>query len=260
MSQDLEQLTKGIGKVMETVPSLYEDALQPMVKEGGKMLARIPRAINAAFAGLDKWILSKEHNIEETKKLLAQKLQNIEPENIVEPEAYVAIPAIQAIAYSMSSEELRNLYANLLAKAMNNDTKAMVHPAYVEIIKQLSPIDAAIFKEIYWAAQQPLIDLSIQRENGGLINQIYNISWVTSYEPVQIRVSFDNLIRLGLIEVPFGIFYKDDRIYDMVRNTDFYSKTKEELEKQNLGVIHEEKKMIRFTSLAVSFYDVCIQE
>ena len=39
----------------------------------------------------------------------------------------------------MNSKELRDLYANLPAKAMNSDTKDTVHPAYLETIKQLSP-------------------------------------------------------------------------------------------------------------------------
>lgn len=52
------------------------------------------------------------------------------------PEAYVAVPALQAISYSMNSEELRNMYANLLAKAIDIDEKDKVHPAFVELIKQ----------------------------------------------------------------------------------------------------------------------------
>ena len=122
MPEGLDQLAKGIGKAIQTVPELYQDAFQPTVQETGKLVSRIPRAINAAFSGLDKWILNREYSIDETKKLLAQKLENVEPEKIVEPEPYVAIPAIQAISYSMNSEELRDLYANLLAKAMNTDT------------------------------------------------------------------------------------------------------------------------------------------
>lgn len=67
----------------------------------------------------------------ETEKLLEQKLKNIDEEKIVSPESYVAVPAIQAISYSMNSDELRNLYANLLAKAMVTPTKDAVHPSFV---------------------------------------------------------------------------------------------------------------------------------
>lgn len=260
LSGGLERLATGIGKAIETVPELYEDAFQPVVQESGKILARIPSAINAAFSGLDKWILNREYNIEETKKILAKKLEDIEPEKIVEPEPYVAIPALQAISYSMNSTELQNLYANLLARAMNSDTKDKVHPAYVEIIKQLSPVDAAIFKELYWTGQQPLIDLSILKETGGQIFSVRNISWLTSFAPEFVGVSLDNLIRLGLIEIPFGESYTNDQVYDKVRATDYYMEIKSELEKKNLGKINEGKKLINITRLAIAFYEVCIQE
>ena len=92
--KELDKLSEGIGKALETTTELYHDALQPSAQESGKLIARIPRAINAAFAGLDKWILNREYSVEETKKLLAAKLDNINPEKIVEPEPYVAVPAI----------------------------------------------------------------------------------------------------------------------------------------------------------------------
>ena len=148
MPVKLDKLAGTIGDTLKTAPTLYEDALQPAVQEVGKFVARIPRAINAAFCGIDKWILNKEYTINETKKLLAQKLENVNPEKIIEPEPYVAVPIIQAISYSMNNEELRNLYANLLANAMNLDTKDSVHPSFVEIIRQMSPNDAKIFKHI----------------------------------------------------------------------------------------------------------------
>ena len=66
MAEGFDQLAKGIGKAIETVPELYEDAFQPTVQETGKLVARIPRAINAAFSGLDRWILNKEYSIDET--------------------------------------------------------------------------------------------------------------------------------------------------------------------------------------------------
>lgn len=154
-------------KALKTVPELYHDTLQPSAQETGKMLARIPRAINAAFSRLDKWILNREYSVDETKKLLTEKLNKVDPDKIVEPEPYVAIPAIQAISYAMNSDELRNLYANLLAKSMISDTKDTVHPSFVEIIKQMSPIDAHIFQIIMSSQPRPIIDLEKELPGGG---------------------------------------------------------------------------------------------
>lgn len=167
MPEGFDKLAGAIGDALKTAPTLYEDAFQPTVQEVGKFAARVPRAINVAFSGLDKWILNKEYAIDETKKLLEKKLENVNPDNIVEPEPYVAVPAIQAISYSMNNGELRNLYANLLANAMNSDIKNMVHPSFVEIIKQMSPNDATIFKIVSESNLTPLIDLSLKMPKGG---------------------------------------------------------------------------------------------
>jgi len=135
-----------IGK--EVIPNIYDDGAKPAIREIGQFIARPLKLINTLFQPLDIWLLNKEYNIEKTKILLAERLQHVKPEELVSPEPHVAIPAIIALSYSMDSEELRNLYANLLSKAMVLGMKDKVHPSFVEIIKQLSPIDAIVFKEI----------------------------------------------------------------------------------------------------------------
>ena len=260
MSEGLDKLASAIGDTLKTAPTLYEDALQPTVQEVGKFVARIPRAINAAFSGLDQWILNKEYAIDETKKLLEKKLENVDPDKIVEPESYVAVPAIQAISYSMNSEELRNLYANLFAKAMNSDTKDSVHPSFVEIIKQLSPTDAIIFKTIFESKYTPLIDLSIETCTSVHDYYTYNISWITLYNYQEVRMSLDNLLRLGLIEIPFNITYGDDTIYELVRKTDSYIQITDKLQSINHHRLNENKKYLKCTEFSILFYKICIKD
>lgn len=141
-----DKLLDGTGKLLETVPQIYDDGLKDATKESGKFLARIPRAINAALSGLDIWIAQREYNVEATKKLLAMKLESTDPAKIVPPDMHIAVPALRSIAYSMDSPELRDMYANLLAKAMHADLKSSVRAAFVTIIEQMEPIDAVNLK------------------------------------------------------------------------------------------------------------------
>ena len=110
-----EDLIK-IGK--EVIPNIYDDGGKPAIREVGKFIARPLKLINALFQPLDMWLLNKEYNIEKTKLLLAERLKHVKEDDLVSPEPHVAIPAIIALSYSMDSEELRDLYANLLSKAM----------------------------------------------------------------------------------------------------------------------------------------------
>ena len=265
MPEGLDKLAGAIGDTLKTAPTLYEDALQPTVQEVGKFAARIPRAINAAFSGLDKWILNKEYAIDETKKLLEKKLENVDPDKIVEPEAYVAVPAIQAISYSMNSEELRNLYANLLAKAMNSDTKDFVHPSFVEIIKQMSPIDSLVFKTIMERTANPIIDLVYNKyksdihiaiERRTIIENVTDIS-VAPVETVCITI--DNLIKQGLISIPKGDAYTNTTLYDNILKSQFYIIKQQSCPITPDGfVFSHNKKVIVKTHLGNSFYKTCV--
>ena len=215
MSEGFGKLAEGVGKAIETVPDLYDDALKPATQELGKTLSLIPCAINAALVPLRQWIAEREYKLAETEKLLAQKLEHVDEDKIVTPEAYVAISAIQAISYSMNSEELRNLYANLLAKAMNSDTKDEVHPAYVNIISQMSPLDARVLKIVANTKDNdfPLIDIVACNKSMLEKPTIYlfqNLSSTNISNAESLSLSFENLHRNNLIhfvEKPYSDGY-----------------------------------------------------
>lgn len=256
MSDALSELLKSAADTIEVIPEIYEDGLQPTVQEVGKLVARVPRAINAALSQFDLWILNREYNIEETKKLLAKKLENISIEKIVPPEPYVAVPALQAISYSMDNNELRNLYANLLSKAMNIDTKDLVHPCFTDIIKQMSPLDARVLQSIMVNSVTPIIHISVgTNESKGYANLIDNISWMTFDSFAKISISINNLSRLGLIDLPSGDHYTDDSIYNTIKEQTQFRELTSKYEKQ----INPDNQFLKFTKGYIKKTDLGIQ-
>lgn len=261
MQKGLDNLADAIGDTLKTAPTLYEDALQQTAQESGKTLALIPRAINAALVPLRQWIAEREYKLAETEKLLAQKLEHVGEDKIVTPEGYVAVPAIQAISYSMNSEELRNLYANLLAKAMNSDTKDMVHPSFVEIIKQMSPIDAKIFKIILESAVTPIISIVVEHKNDGGFHFFSEYcSWIELFSLNQCQVSFNNLSRLGLIEIPQNDYYIDEKMYLPIFNNPLFQAAEKECQSHLLEgeSMQYSYQYIKTTEIANLFYRICI--
>lgn len=270
MPEGLDKFTGDVGDVLKTAPTIYEDALQPTTQESGEILALVPRTIKAALLPLRQWIAEREYKLAETEKLLAKKLEHVSEDKIVTPEAYVAVPAIQAISYSMNSEELRNLYANLLAKAMNSDTKDLVHPSFVEIIKQMSPIDALVLNEIAHSKHFPLVNLSIKQYESLDLNPIKkmqgakngysypNVTYISfaSYESV--LVSLDNLLRLKLTEERFSL--KKDTP-QKIQNTTLYKNFKKELQSLMSGDNWEYEEQVHSFTLSFlgkNFCDICI--
>ncbi|WP_349670599.1 DUF4393 domain-containing protein [Lacrimispora sp.] len=262
-----DKFAEGVGKTIETVPEFYNDGLKPATQESGKTLALLPRTINAALIPLRMWIAKKEYNLTELEKLLAKKLEHVDENKIVTPEPYVAIPAIQAISYSMDSKELRNLYANILAKSMNSDTKDFVHPSFVEIIKQLTPLDSLIFNHISTKMRTPVINLSLSTNDSdnSRNNWIKNITDFTFSEDYKlISISIDNLLRLGLIEIPYKRKITDITQYDSVRNSIHFKKAKIRLQKLIAKGIGKKIKMqlnyIQKTSLGIAFKEICVDD
>ena len=213
----VDRLVEGIGETVKHIPEFYNDGLKSSTQETGKTLALIPRTINAALAPLRKWIAEREYSVSETERLLAIKLEGINAESIVSPEAYVAVPVLQAISYCKNSEELRNMYANLLATSMVENEKENAHPSFVEIIKQLSPDEAKLLKRIDEEGEPfPLIDVRLYTDKLSYVTKIHNFTLlaegVCDY-PNRVFEYIDNLVRLMIIEIPAGVHIKNDDIY-----------------------------------------------
>jgi len=248
--------------IKEVAADVYEDAGRPIAKPTGELLGLVPRAIKAALSPLEKWIMQREYNISETQKLLEQKLQNVRPELIESPEPHIAVPAMQYICYCMDCDELRDMYANLLANSMNKVVKNGVHPAFVEIIKQLSPDEAKILRFIYDNGLVPTIGLNIIKKtktNLAFLKLFTDIPELCGCEDIiGYEKHIDNLVRLGLVEIPDECL-TDKNKYERLKKHPFIIKRKNELESLDLvervdfieGCIH-------VTEFGNSFCSICL--
>lgn len=249
------------GKTLEVAPNLYDDTIHPTAKESGKTLSLIPKTINAALVPLRQWIAKKEYNMAETEKLLAYKLEHLDPEKIVSPEPYVAVPALQAISYSMDNSQLRNLYANLIANSMNVDIKDSVHPSFVEIIKQLSPLDAQVFDIICNNTVNPMIHIKrVKTKGNGSIYLTKNITLLNITTEDLLSISIDNLERLNLIEIPYGASYTTESLYQPFFNLNIYKNYEQAYATSTDYKIDVDKRVINVTNMGRSFHNICVKD
>lgn len=140
--RDAADAVKG---VVEAVP-IYQDALQPAAKEIGTALQTITKAIHVALAPISALVWGYEKIRDYLNETLTEKLKNVPPERIVTPSPSVAGPTVEALRFAAHEPSLRELYANLLATSMNFETAHNAHPAFVDIIKQLTPDEARIMQ------------------------------------------------------------------------------------------------------------------
>lgn len=249
----------------ELAKDIYVDGAQESIQATGKTLGLIPRAIKAALSPLEKWILQKEYNIEATKRMLEKKLENIPPENISSPEPYVAVPAMQYISYCVNNDELRDMYANLLANSMINIVKKGVHPGFVDIIKQLSPDEARILKYMIEGHEAiPIINVRYQNEHGEGIDVLKNFSDIGEKSgcesTIETEAAFDNLIRLGLISQREWVSLTNKKLYESLKTHERikeYNDIKELIDKGYNKIVYNEG-FVSLSSFGKSFCNICI--
>lgn len=261
-----EKLETKIEITKEIAKDIYTDVGKPAAKSTGELVGLVPRAIKAALSPLEKWILEKEYNVAETKKLLEEKLQNTHPDLIEPPAAYIAVPAMQYISYCMDDEELRDMYANLLANSMNKVIKNGVHPGFVEIIKQLSPDEAKILRYMSSHKIIPTITLRYIHSIGGGIDIIKNFSNVGELAGCEksedIAKYFDNLVRLGLIVNEGGLSSLTDKtVYEPLKKHKWVAPQAIVENATALGFdeIDFEEGFVRISSYGENFCSICLQ-
>lgn len=203
-----EVTKKAVEQAEGVLTEVYKDGISPAIQPVGVMLSYLPRTIRLAFSRWEKWIINGEESLRITGELLKEKLKDIPEEKICEPEPYVAIPAIQQLSYCQDSDELRDLYANLLASSMNVDTKWKVHPSFTDIIKQLTPDEAKLLKQLppNIMINHPLIDVQLHNKTQGGFNTLISNFTIFGLNTIDKKSNIcsyiENLERLKLIEIP----------------------------------------------------------
>ncbi|TQR21786.1 DUF4393 domain-containing protein [Psychrobacillus vulpis] len=207
--------------IMDAVP-VYEDMLQPASKELGKGLLTISKTVNIALAPLAGLVWGYEKISSYLENSMAGKLKDVPEERIITPDPSVAVPTIEALRYTAHKEELRELFSNLIATAMDKDVAIKAHPSFVEIIKQLTPDEAKIICSIKDNGLNPLIGVQAVNESNGFLEikkNFTNLSRIVgcSY-PEMVSSYIENLNRLGLISIDTQTTIAENSYYDELIN------------------------------------------
>lgn len=154
-------------------------------------------------------IREKEH--QDFLLTIGDNISSIPDENIQEPKLSLIGPALESTKYYIDEDELRELFINLISRSMDNRYNDDVNHAFVEIIKQLSPIDAYILKRIN-TLSLPVAKYNLPLSNGSIpLSDYYLIDDI--FTEKQLSISLTNLKRLGLIEMPEGRSLTDESLY-----------------------------------------------
>ncbi len=191
-----------------TVSKLGERAFGPAADSFGKEIVPLAQELGALtnivgqrlVRGLAFAVYGMDQVGSFVREAVAKRLKNIPIEKIRDPNPRIAVPAMQALVYSMSDRTISEMFADLLAADMNADQKELTHPAFVEIIKEMTPSDAKLMKEF---TTSPHIEFYPRLYSQELFHNVSAPAYsckIKGSEDILIGRAVNNLQRLGLIE------------------------------------------------------------
>jgi hypothetical protein len=261
----MKKTQEGVGIVVEILRAAGDD---PKVKEAasnlGTTAVTLTKAINNVLIPLaainfafDK---AKTYFSERFPNDLAEKAAGIPAENIVEPKASIAGPALQGLAFTHEESELKDMYLSLLATAIDDRVAGNAHPAFVEIIRQLSGEEAELIKPALRAQSPiPIVQLRSKLVNGTSYNTVMrhllDLHDSETQSPIQnnrLPAMIDNWVRLGLVEVLYDTYLTAEGRYSWAEQRPEFVELSEKLN-SNERILEAKRGIISRTELGKQF-------
>jgi hypothetical protein len=263
--RDAADAVKGL---MEAVP-IYEDALQPAAKQIGMALETLAKAVRLALAPVTALVWGAEQLESYLVPALEARLRNVPPENVITPKLTVAGPALEALRFAGREESLRDLYANLLATAMDSETAHNAHPAFVEVLKQMTPDEAKLVQFMSAPKNTPrLVTVTIRanfkgKNDGTDLLRRFSLlaERAGAAHPELVTSYLDNLVRLGITEFKDDYWWLGDAADEEYAATLDHPRVKElvqAIEQWDERTLRVVKGVVQVTALGRQFMGACV--
>lgn len=191
-----------------------------------------------------KYKIKQAANLEKYANEVKSGIEKIPEENIQEPKMSVVGPALEASKFYIEEDEIRGMFAKLIASSMDKTQSINIHPSFVEIIKVLSPLDAQNLYSLYHGRDETISKIRVTNKENGNYTDHFNHVFLGNPECQDnnlIESSIDNLIRLKLVDVSYSEYKSDDSLYDKHRENERFLKFKaeqEELHQHNTALLN----------------------
>lgn len=264
----MEEDKKTTVSVIPDIITPASNALQANVPEtmkqaDGALSSIVGLFNNVVLYPVKKANITFKYKLEAFEDDLKQKMKSVPKENIQPPSTMIAGPTLEALRYAYDEKELREMYENLLASAMDNRKSPKAHPAFVDAIKQMSPLDAEVLNKLVDLRQVKCATITFnikgttQIYSNGMPNyfiaELYGLA-----DPFLLSASLENLNRLALIKITdYGLSGID---YNAMM-THIYVKDREKLFRDNVKEdfeINLAERAVQITNYGEQFAEVCL--
>lgn len=199
------------------------------------------------------------HKLEIFRKQLEESINQIPTDKKIEPSVQTTAQALENSKYCIDEDNLREMFTALISNSMNVDYQKDAHPAFAEILKQMSPLDAEVIKVF---KNSPLVGLPIGRyqlnENGGyktLLENVFIDYFIPNLDACSISIS--SLTRLGLLKVSYSDVLLNKEAYNGFDVHPWFILLKNKFPDKNITI---DKGIVSLTPLGRSFTRICIPD
>jgi len=134
---------KDLSKLLP-IDRVYEDVASPAAKRVGSALESTTKAARWIIAPLD-YLAAQNDRYQRFLERVASKV----PENRrIEAHPQIAGPSLDGLRYVPEDSIIAELFINLLARAIDKERVNEAHPAFHQIIAQLSPDEALVIYQL----------------------------------------------------------------------------------------------------------------
>lgn len=207
-----------------------------------------------------------KENVKKYAKDITDELKKIPPDAItLEPDISLIGPALEASKYYVEKEILRKMFARLISASIDKRKENSIHHAFVEIIKQMNPLDAKVLS--VFENPTNLLHCTLRQEPNAteeqLLSDIYLSDDFPEYD-AQVSISIANLSRLGLIDIPtrnmgsVKICGQDSVTIARFRQTKLFAEMEESAQVTNAAECQITTYPAYLTSFGFSFRKICL--
>lgn len=209
---------------------------------------------------MEAYIARRNGDVKEYAEEIAIETDKI-PEDKIKSEIDISIvgPTLEASKYYIGNAEIRRMFAKLIAASMDSRLDGKVHHAYVEIIKEMNPIDAKVLADLNNPSY--VIYYALNRHGVGSVFEDLYMSDLFTEPSLETAISISNLERLGLIRLDRyrnGLSVGTDGLLgpmvERFKNTEFYKCIPEAVDP------YFTIDQVAITTLGGMFRSVCIQD
>lgn len=242
---------------------VYKDLLRPSVQVIGKSLKAVLEFVSTPFMALQLQNDKVKLNLEKRLDEYAQKLHTIPEDKRCEVHPQIGLPIIEKLTYT-TSDEIADLFTNLLASASSVDTANSAHPAFISMIERMSADEARILVYLKDKEDIPYCDINAySNQNSGFGTLFEHVTMIEedvslSY-PENTNAYLANFVSLGILRDKKGTFRMDKTQYNRIKEKYQVEELTAKFVPERWKSIDAEESYYQVTPFGRLFIQACIK-